>query len=157
MCLHTLRCIVSHLDLLAVSHLGVKTPGDPATPLPSTTHSCESSRAEKNSSPAKPGQRTQNCKKTKVFDNAFTANNDCELKGAHERTRFQRATTAATEAPTVHTSQHEQESRTKPTSGFQFPLHVENGERRPRAPMNCLRTCIHCRTKRCKEKYQLHL
>ena len=35
------------LSLTVAGHLGVKTPGDPATPEPSTTHSCESSRAQK--------------------------------------------------------------------------------------------------------------
>ena len=33
--------------ILVAGHLGVKTPGDPATLEPSTTHSCESSRARK--------------------------------------------------------------------------------------------------------------
>ena len=72
-------------------------------------------------------------------------------------TRIPRATTSATEASTVHTSQHEQESTTKSTSGSQCPFTSKFREIRPRAPRNCRRTCIHCRTKRREEKYKLHL
>ena len=115
----------------------------PPPPKPSTTHSCESSRAEKTLLRKRPDGEQ------------MTAKNKELMKVV---TRFPRATTSAIEASTVHTYQHELESRTKSTSGsLSFFFTWKLREIRPRAPRNCRRTCIHCRTKRCEETYQLHV
>ena len=60
----------STTTMQVTGHLGVKTPGDPATPQPSTTRSCESSRAHPgrlHTSSGRP-QRSKKLHLWKIYD-----------------------------------------------------------------------------------------
>ena len=120
--------------------LGVKNPGDPRHPQ---------------------GPRQVRAVSHQGLQNSSAKRSDGEQMTARYKglmkvvSRFPRATTSATEASTVHTSHHEQESRTKSTSRSQFLLHLENSSNTSKSTEEAVAEhVIHCRTKRCEETYQ---